>query len=437
MTDTLIGRPPPTPEGGRRVRRPLVVATPPRTWLTTLGATAPLIVAAALTVLGVALARPVAVAIAGAVVLSWVLGRQRLAPAPPAPPHLRAGPAEAPPPGSEEGVRYPSVIETDGPLRVRVSAPGFRSVTALIAAGRSEVAFHSHRNGIMPRVQVDWIAVGGDGLWESAPASLEGPAVVVVPSPRPLPPLPVPGHLVGMTGTHRSRRRGEGEDLHDLAPFTPGDRLRSVDWRVTARRGTTDPRVGTQLWVRRRLADAEATMVVVLDSRDDVGIDVGTWAGGRPPRVDEATSLDLARQAAASYARAWVERGDRVGFTDLAVRVRPVPPGAGTRHLARVLQAIAVSAPAGDPRRLVRAPRVTAGALVVVVSTFLDDDSAVAARGWALLGHPVIAVDVLPQPHLGRLEEAERLAARVVLLERSMRLVGLRRAGIDVVEWRR
>ncbi|GMA32093.1 DUF58 domain-containing protein [Litorihabitans aurantiacus] len=213
--------------------------------------------------------------------------------------------------------------------------------------------------------------------------------------------------------------------------------MRRIDWRVTARRGTTDPRTGTQLYVRRTQALAEAAVVLVVDSRDDVGADVRTWAGGSTGVGDELepTSLDTARVAAATLARAYLEQGDRVGLSDLGARRRPLPPGTGRRQLRRLTHALARSAPAGEPGRLLRAPQVPAGALVAVCSTFLDDDAAEAAQLWAAAGHRVLALDVLAPPRLGELARTEVLAARLVLAERSARLRRMARAGVAVVPW--
>src|SRR5674476_1666873 len=67
-----------------------------------------------------------------------------------------------------------------------------------------------------------------------------------------------------------------------------------------------------QLYVRRTMALGEAAVVLVVDSRDDVGPDPTTWSGIRSIRPDDATSLDLARQAAMTVAEGYLAVGDRV-----------------------------------------------------------------------------------------------------------------------------
>ncbi|MDT8397914.1 MAG: DUF58 domain-containing protein, partial [Pseudomonadales bacterium] len=42
---------------------------------------------------------------------------------------------------------------------------------------------------------------------------------------------------LGMAGSHISRIKGRGVDFEEHRAYQPGDDIRSIDWRVTARRG--------------------------------------------------------------------------------------------------------------------------------------------------------------------------------------------------------
>ncbi|WP_407320865.1 hypothetical protein UQW22_14815 [Isoptericola halotolerans] len=171
-----------------------------------------------------------------------------------------------------------------------------------------------------------------------------------------------------------------------------------------------------------------------MDSRDEVGPDLRTWRGGGEIRVDEPTSLDLARHAAASVARAVVAAGDRVGLDDLGRRRRPLPPAAGQRHLRRVLHGLATSSPFGTPARRLRPPRLPADAIVYLFTTALDDESLRMVRTWHDQGHRVVVVDTMPairpvhEVHL-------RIAWRVISMERADRLRRMAAEGVPVVAW--
>jgi uncharacterized protein (DUF58 family) len=151
--------------------------------------------------------------------------------------------------------------------------------------------------------------------------------------------------------------------------------------------------------------------------------------------LDQPTSLDIARDAAASIATAYIKSGDRVGFQDLSSLGRIIAPGGGTRQLHRVLPAIARTAPKGAPVRRLRAPLIPAGAIVYVISTFLDDESARMAELWRVAGHRVVAVDTLIPTPTAKLAPAQRAAVRIISMERQDRLSALSSLGIDVIHW--
>ncbi|WP_150306503.1 DUF58 domain-containing protein [Planctomonas psychrotolerans] len=328
-------------------------------------------------------------------------------------------------------------------IRLRVQAPGHRPAEALVAVDqprRIRLAISTVRTGRLTVFPVDYVPSGPDEVARGALRSVPPAAVTLLPRLRPLSELPLPFRLQGLTGAHGSRRAGDGGDLHDVNLFTPGDRLRRIDWRVTARRAGQGvggmPGRLTNLYVRRTFATADATVMLVIDSRDEVGPAVASWGDMTPVRQDEATSLDIAREAAASLARHYLDAGDRVGMDDLGRTRAPVAPAAGRRHLHRLVQRLVLSAPDdGSPARRVRPPHVPSGALVVIFSTFLDDEAARMAAIWRHSGHRVVAVDVLPRADTVDLEPHERIAYEIVRLERVDRLRELERGAVEVVRW--
>ncbi|MEN5075524.1 DUF58 domain-containing protein [Isoptericola cucumis] len=324
-----------------------------------------------------------------------------------------------PPPGTEVA-------------HARVSAPGHRSTEVLVAARPRplDLRLRTVRTGPQQTFRADVRGHGAGGTTVTDVVTVVAPDRVVLPTAMPLGRVPLPRRLRGLTGPHTARRLGDGGELRDVHPFVPGDRLRRVDWRTTARRS---PDLDT-LYVRRTYATAEATAVLVLDSRDDVGPDLRTWRGTGDQRVDEATSLDLARHAAASVAAALVASGDRVGLEDLGRSRHPVPPASGRRHLRRMLHALALSHPVGSPARRLRPPRLPADAIVYLLTTALDDEPLALVRAWRAHGHPVVVVDTLPDVRPAH-EEHMRLAWRVTRMERDDRLRHIAAEGVPVVRW--
>ena len=285
---------------------------------------------------------------------------------------------------------------------------------------------HSGRQRI---VALTYRLVGTDGGWLSLPVPRQVAEKVVAPAITPVTSIPLPHRLTGLTGMHGSARPGDGGDFRDVHAYAPGDRLRRIDWKATARRSQGFG----ELYVRRTDATSDATLILVIDSRDDVGERVEGWSAG--PDEGGLTSMDLAREAAAALATAAIGTGDRVGLHDLAAPGRVVAAGGGKRHLDRLLRRIEVSEPSGRRFHRLRAPIVPAGAIVYLFSTFLDDEATSIALLWRAVGHRVIAVDVLPTARLDGSRHGERVAHRIVSAERRRRIAGVRAHGVEIFRW--
>ncbi|MEP7764610.1 DUF58 domain-containing protein [Sanguibacter sp. 25GB23B1] len=319
-------------------------------------------------------------------------------------------------------------------VRILVASPGTTRTETMVHVDGSRdlrLTTPSVRTGTRELFTIDLVAATTDGGWHNGIHHVRPESVLVLPAAQRITGTPVSRHLRGLTGEHRSRRLGDGSELRDIAPYRTGDPLRRIDWRVTARRS---PDAG-HLYVRRTYASAEACVILAVDSRDDVGPEIATWGAFGALRPDQQTSLDIAREAAATIARAVIDAGDRVGLEDLGRLHTPVPLAGGKRHLRRIHHALALAQPHGAPRTRERAPQVPHGALVYLFSTFLDDSAAAIARQWHTHGHHVIAIDTLPVEDPWDLTEREHLAWRLTEITRQDRLATLTSRGITILRW--
>lgn len=242
--------------------------------------------------------------------------------------------------------------------------------------------------------------------------------------------LSVAPRLTGLHGAHEGSRPGQGGDFRDIHPFAPGDELRRVDWRATARAA----RRPGELLVRRTHTLSDSSVVIAVDTVENLGTVVAGWGEDDPDRSG-TTSLDLAREAALSIATTAVGIGDRVAYHALSPGGRSLPSGGGQRHLARVRDVIAATGQTEDDSRYRRSPVVPAGSIVFVLSTFVDGVAARLSAQWRAAGHAVVAVDVLPTPDTTRLTREQRIALRTLLAERAVILSELRHAGVEVIAW--
>jgi uncharacterized protein (DUF58 family) len=285
-------------------------------------------------------------------------------------------------------------------------------------------------SGPQELVRLEYRFLGADAAVTSLPQDPLVASRVVAPPRAAISWLPLPRRLQGLTGSHESARAGDGGDFRDVHPFAPGDRLRRIDWKATARRGQN----AGDLYVRRTVALADATVLIVLDSRDDVGEQVAEWSRNTAA-AKGISALDVAREAASSIAAAYIQAGDRVGFQDLSSRSRLIAHAGGSRHLWRLLRAIEITQPSAVRFRHQRPPIVPPGALVYLLSSLLDDDTVRMAMRWRGNGHRVIAVDVLPAPRFARTTRYERIAYRIVMMEREDRARTLQARGVEVLRW--
>ena len=71
-------------------------------------------------------------------------------------------------------------------------------------------------------------------------------------------------YRAGLTGAHLTRRHGQSLEIRELVHYLPGDDIRHVDWRASARYGLGD----SQRWLARRfVAEEQLTLAVSLDAR--------------------------------------------------------------------------------------------------------------------------------------------------------------------------
>jgi uncharacterized protein (DUF58 family) len=289
-------------------------------------------------------------------------------------------------------------------------------------------------------IRPDHLVAGPDGLWTYGPVLADEGRRAVLPPVLPMAGGPLPPRATGLVGAHRSRRPGDGIELRDVRAYRPGDRLRGVDWRTSLRAsaGAVSGELDT-LFVRERHAEADADVVLAVDTRIDVPAEVGQWSVGEAGSfVRPGGTLDTAAVAATALAASYLHQGDRVSLVDLGRPQFGLKSGTGARHLLalrhRLLACMRVAGWA--PRPVLRAEQVPPGALVVVLSPFLDDAVVEQTLLAARRGNLVLAVDVLPGPLVPDADDRwGAVVAKVVAAEHRHRLAALRARGVPVVSW--
>ena len=223
-----------------------------------------------------------------------------------------------------------------------------------------------------------------------------------------------------LAGNHVSRRRGEGIEFADLREWQRGDRIRRVNWRATALRGS--------LWVNEEHPERNTDVVLFLDTY------------GEARGVSRQTHLRAVR-AAATLAHGYLERKDRVGFVGFGGFLSWIVPQAGVRQLYAIIDGLLASEVVETyttPRVSVLPPRtLPPNALVLALTPLVDDRTATALFDLRARGYDLLVIEISSAAVSEAASGAERpLAERLWTLSREALRHRFAEVGVPVVSWR-
>ncbi len=197
---------------------------------------------------------------------------------------------------------------------------------------------------------------------------------------------PEPGRR-GPDGERAGRGRARSLDFDGIGPYAPGDDVRRIDWRATARSG--------RVQVRQFAAQSRRVRIIVLD------LHAGLWFGARTRLMAKTAVLTAARLAWESCIL-----NERVGVVlpggeEIGVR-------RGRRHVLRLLDQLRRdyetrrNAPAGDLAGAVEAAGAMLGAgdEICVVSDFAATPAALLQRTAGLAEIRVLRAFVVEEAAL-------------------------------------
>lgn len=230
------------------------------------------------------------------------------------------------------------------------------------------------------------------------------------------------------SGTVRAKRGGEGLEFFDTRPYTPGDEIRRIHWKATARSGQWI----TNQFEQERIAD----VAIIVDARQKSNVDYRQFG---PAETHSLFEKNI--RAGASVADIALTQGNRVGLLIYGRALEWTFPGYGKVQRERIFQKLA-QADLGDkavfegldhlPQKL-----FPLRSQLIVITPVLDDDVDVLkrlqARGYTLT---VISPDpVYFEAGLMPSSPTTDVAVRLAKLERNQRLQELRRGRVNVIDW--
>ena len=315
-----------------------------------------------------------------------------------------------------EDAQFDVVVESTAPdalLELRAAAiEGLHVDLCAREADRATLRVTAQRWGRY-RVPVEVSAVSRSGFFVGT-ATVPIGEMFVYPIADPQPTRLPKTDLADRIGTHLTRHHGPGVEYADIRTYVPGDQLRTVNWRVSARRG--------RLHVTDRLTDRSADVIALIDTYQQP-----------PGPASEAT--ERSARGATQVVQSALQSGDRAGIVALGGNPRWLGPDIGRRQFYRVLDTIL---DAGDGHlttigTLAPPAALPPKAIVVAFSTLLDTQFTLALINLRQRGHPVAVVDVLQGSPFT--DELEPMIARWWRLERSRMYHDMASLGVDVISW--
>lgn len=210
-------------------------------------------------------------------------------------------------------------------------------------------------------------------------------------------------------GAYQSVYKGRGLAFSAVRPYIPGDEVRNMDWKVTARTG--EPHV------RQHIEERELTVLLVVDA--SASVIFGT---------QDQQKRDVAAEIGAILAYAANYNQDRAGLLVFSDHIEHyIPPRKGRQHIMHLVRDLLTFEPLGKGTDLAVALRLVnrvsrSGTIIFLLSDFLAPAEAY-ERDLRILSqrHDVCAIvlsdaleETMPEVGLIALQDSETDAVRWV-----------------------
>lgn len=212
-------------------------------------------------------------------------------------------------------------------------------------------------------------------------------------------------------GLHHSVFRGQGIEFSEIREYVPGDDIRSIDWKVTARYDRP--------FIKEFSEERDQTFYFVVDI---------SGSGGFGSKV---TKQRKTLEVLAGLAFAAVRNNDRIGLLLVSDHVEKfIPARSGRKHLVSLFNAVIAHTAASTKTDLAAAATFLANALprrcsVIVLSDFLSPPF---IRPFSILRrrHEVIAIRITDPrerelPDVGSIEIEDPETGEQLLVDTSDR----------------
>jgi len=211
-----------------------------------------------------------------------------------------------------------------------------------------------------------------------------------------------------MAGQYRSVFRGSGIEFEEVREYSPGDDVKAIDWKVSARLGKP--------FIKLYREERESIVMLLIDM--SASLTFGTFSGLKLEKAAEVASV-LAFNA--------IKNNDKVGvifFTDQVEKY--IPPKKGSSHIWRVIKEIFTFVPKGRGTDISCAVEYLSRimkkkAFVFILSDFLGQDYEkslkTARQKHELVGIQIYDTGAFDLPLKGLIQLSDLENARTILVD--------------------
>jgi uncharacterized protein (DUF58 family) len=229
-----------------------------------------------------------------------------------------------------------------------------------------------------------------------------------------------PRHVGPWPGVTPSKIRGIGNEFYSMREYVPGDDPKRINWKASARHNS--------LFVNETEAERVTDVMIVLDT------DVNFFG----PTEDELFEREI--RATASIASLLLRQGNRVGLVLQGGERGSIPAGFGKRYERRILYLLAAAKPGRASvstsyvMRLLARRMLPSRAQIVIISPLLDPEVKEGVRQLTVAGYSMLVLSPTPTGPSNFRDSTEEIAFKMIMLERSITLLGLERSA-TVIDW--
>lgn len=232
-----------------------------------------------------------------------------------------------------------------------------------------------------------------------------------------------PQRTLHSAGSIPARLSGSGTDFWGVREYHPGDPLRRLDWRLTARH----PR---QFFTKEFEQEEIADIGLILDARRKTDL-----------RLGNDSLFEHSARAAASLAEVFLRQGNRVSLLICREHLIKVFPGYGKVQLNRILRTLAQITTEEDGSlssfQFLPTQMFSSHSLIVILSPLTSGDWRLFPRLRAY-GYQVLLISPDPIDYARRViptDPATQLASRLAVLERQLEIRKITQLWIPVIDW--